>query len=93
MPATSTYTSLDLPGRARAALAAAAGDPLLDGLVGWYAMEASHLGVTGIDAREVDTVLAGADPGIHLHAGYTTAELASAGILRVLARLGRFGAA
>lgn len=93
MPATSISTSLDLRGRARAALAAAASDPLLDGLVGWYAMEASHLGVTGIGARDVDAVLAGADPGEHLHAGYTAAELASAGILRVLARLGRSRAA
>jgi len=93
MPAASTSTSLDLRGRARAALVAAAGDPLLDGLVGWYAMEAGHLGVTDVGARDVGAVLAGTDPGEHLHAGYTAAELASAGILRVLAPLGRARAA
>lgn len=81
-------TTPDLHARARAALNAAVSDPLLDGLVGWYAMEASHLGTTSIDGGQLVAVLAGARPDVHLHAGYAAEELAAAGVLRVVARSG-----
>jgi len=76
----------DLPARARAALAGAAGDPLLDGLVGWYAMEASHLGAASDDLGGLVAALAGDTRNAHLYAGFTAGELAAAGVLRAAAR-------
>jgi len=55
-------------------------------------MEANHLNVTGIGPWAFDACSL-APTQAALHAGCTAAELASAGILRVLARLGRSRAA
>ncbi|MCW6005389.1 hypothetical protein K1W54_12470 [Micromonospora sp. CPCC 205371] len=75
----------DLDAPARAALVAATRDPILDGLVGWYAMDAGDLGDGRADAVDVDQLLAGADRDTDLYGGYTVGVLAAAGVLRAVA--------
>jgi hypothetical protein len=75
-------TAHDLSAPARAALDAATRDPILDGLVRWYAIEAEQLGGHA-EAVDVDQLLAGACRDTHLYGGYTAGVLAAAGILHV----------
>lgn len=67
---------------ARAALSAAIDDPVLDGLIGWYAADAVHLGAGSGRRVDLDQLLAGAGRETHLYAGHTAGVLATAGILR-----------
>lgn len=75
-------TAHDLDAPARAALAAATRDPILDGLIGWYAMHAGDLCGGRAETVDVGQLLAGADRDSHLYGGYTAGVLAAAGILR-----------
>ncbi|MEH1124842.1 hypothetical protein [Micromonospora sp. CPCC 206061] len=73
---------------ARAALNAASRDPILDGLIGWYAADARHLGAGPGRRVDLDQLLAGAGPDTHLYAGHTAGVLATAGILRAGGQVG-----
>lgn len=75
--------------RAQAALNDAARDPILDGLIGWYAQEASHLAAghqASVDLDELVAALTSTDEDRLLRAGYTYGELAAAGVLRATTR-------
>jgi hypothetical protein len=66
-------------------LNAAAGDPILDGLVAWYAMEADHLSAGHAarpDLGQLVAALTGAARDTHLHAGHSAGAVAAAGVLR-----------
>jgi hypothetical protein len=79
-------TAPDIHARAHAALRAAIGDEFIDGLVGWYAMEARHLTADGSARLTLDQLIEAltgtTGPDAHLYGGYSAEALATAGILR-----------